>query len=887
MSLLQTIADGLRSLFRKERVERELDEELNGFLEMAAEEKMKEGIPRKQALRAVRLEQGGPDVTKEAVRSSGWESMVETCWQDVRFGARMLAKHRLTTLVSIIALALGIGANTAMFSLAEAFLLHPAPFENAHRIVALVNSRPQQNVDISGVAPATYFDWRKEARSFDEIGAYAWGQINLTGDGHPEKVQAFLVSANLFGMLGVQPKMGRTFAPDEEQPGNDQEIILGHALWQERYASDPQILGKRVKVGGKSYNIIGVMPKGFDFPLPAEAWIPLSMDLKTSQSRDQRWLWVLGHLKPGLSFSEAAAEMRGIALRQAEAYPDTNKGWILRPMPLDESITSTLTRQYTVLLMGAVGFVLLIACADVANVQFARMSGRSNEFAVRTALGGSRWRIVRQLLTESILLSAAGAAVGLLIAQWALRMILSHMPPDIARFIAGWKTIRLDTNAFLFTLVIVVVSGILSGIAPSLLASRANLVESMKEGGRGSTLSRARRRLRAALVVAEISLALVLLVGAGLLVKNFQGLLNVNESYSPQNLLTMNLALPDTQYPTPARRLAFHEQVLQRLNTMPGVQNAAIVTHVPYADGGLAGTDDFSIEGRPLAHRGEVRNAIIQTTSPNYFALMNIALRRGRLLSDSDGAEAPAVAVISESLAQRYFSGTNPLGAHIKVGAMESDRPWMTIVGVVDDVHYSWIEKENVPTVYGPFRQAPPNYTTILLRTPGDPLQLISAVRAEIGSLDPELPLYNIKSMDRVIMDSIIGIAYVATMMTVLGGIALVLASVGVFGVMSYSVSERAHEIGVRMSLGARAGDILAMVLRNGMTMTAIGLVIGLPIAFALARALASLLFGVEAADPFSFIGLPLILTAVAALACYLPARRAASLDPLRVLRYE
>ena len=471
MSLLQNIAAGLRSLFQKERVERELDEELNGFLEMAVAEKMKQGMSRKDALRAVRLERGSLDLAKEVVRSAGWESFVETCWQDIRLGARMLAKHRLTTLVSIVALALGIGANTAMFSLAEAFLLHPAPFENANRIVALVDSRPQQNVDMNGVAPATYFDWRKEAHSFDQIGAYAWDEINLTGDNHPEKVQAFQVSANLFGMLGVQPQMGRTFITEEEQPGKDQEIILGHALWQQRYASDPQILGKHVKVDGKSYTIIGVMAKGFDFPLPAEAWVPLSFDIKESQRRDQRYLWVLGRLRPGLSFSEAAVEMQGIAQRQTEAYPDTNKGWQLRPMPLAEFMTGSLTRAYTILLMGAVGFVLLIACADVANVQFARMSGRSNEFAVRSALGGSRWRIVRQLLTESILLSAAGAAVGLLIAQWDLQMILSHMPPDVARFIAGWKTIRLDINAFLFTLAIVVASGILSGIAPSLLRS--------------------------------------------------------------------------------------------------------------------------------------------------------------------------------------------------------------------------------------------------------------------------------------------------------------------------------------------------------------------------------------------------------------------------------
>jgi putative ABC transport system permease protein len=806
--------------------------------------------------------------------------------QDVRFGLRMLAKHRLASLLSIVALGLGIGANTAMFSMAEAFLVHPVPVENADRILALVDSRPGQNIDMTPVAPATYFDWKLQARSFDELGSYAWREVNLTGDREPQKVQTFQVSANFFGMLGVKPQLGRVFLSEEEVPGKEREIILGHALWEQRYASDPHIVGKDVKVDGKAYTVVGVMAKGFDYPLPAEAWIPLTLDLKARLSRSDRWLFVLGRLKPGVSYTQAAAEMQGIAQRQSELYPDTNKGWQLRPMRLSEFATGNLTRDYTLLLLGAVGFVLLIACADVANVQFARMTGRANEFAVRTALGGSRWRIVRQLLTESILLSLGGAALGLLFAQWALSLILSHMPADVAKFVAGWKTISLDTNAFLFTLTIAVASGIISGIAPSLLTSRTSVSESLKESGRGS-VSRARGRLRGALVVAEISLALVLLVGAGLLVKNFQGLLNVNESYAPETLLTMNLTLHDTQYNAPAQRLAFHEQVLDRLRSAPGVQSASLVSDVPYSNGGGLPTHDFSIQGRPPAQRGEHVEAIVETITANYFGTLNIALRQGRLLTDADGAEAAPVAVISASLARRFFPGENPLGKQIKVGKASSDQPWMTVVGVVNDVHYMWIVKEEFPTIYRSFRQAPPYFTTVMLRTSGDPLQLISTARTQIASVDPDLPLYNIKPMDRLITESIVGIAYVAAMMAVLGVIALVLASVGVFGVMSYSVSERAHEIGIRLSLGAQTSDILSMVLRSGMTLTVLGLAIGLPIAFALARALAALLFGVEAADPFSFIGLPLLLAAVAALACYLPARRAARLDPLRALRYE
>jgi putative ABC transport system permease protein len=818
---------------------------------------------------------------------------METIWQDVRFGFRMLMKHRMVSLVCVIALALGIGANAAVFSMAEAFLVHPVPFENGNRIVALINGHTRESgagfgpQDYVPIAPATYFDWKKEARSFDQITAYAWDEVNLTGDREPQKLQAFHVPANFFDTIGVHPLMGRAFLPEEEEAGKEQEIILGHALWEQRYASDPNILGKNVKVDGKSFAVVGVMAKGFDYPMPAEAWLPLYFDTKERLRRDNRWLWVLGRLAPGVSFAESAAEMQGIAQRQAQVYPDTDKGFELRPMELAKFMTGDLTRQYTLLLMGAVGFVLLIACANVANVQFARVTGRVGEFAVRTAMGGSRWRVVRQMLIESILLSLAGAVLGLFLAQWDIDMILSHMPQDVAKFVAGWKTIRLDSGAFLFALGVSVVSGILSGIAPSLLGSRTNVTDTLKEGGRGSTLGRGRHRLRTALVVAEVSLALVLLVGAGLLVRSFQGLLSVNESYSPKTLLIMNMTLPETQYGKPSERLTFHEQIQQRLATIPGVQAVGLATHVPYADGGGISTRDFSIQEHPVTQRDESRDSIVETTSPSYFREMNVGLRDGRFLTDADGAETPKVAVVSASLARRYFGGENPLGQHIKIGKADSDEPWMTVVGVVNDLHYSWIVKEDVPTLYRPYRQTPPTFTTLVLRTNGDPLKFVSAARERIAAVDPNLPMYNIKSMDKAITESIIGIAYVATMMVVLGIIALVLASVGIFGVMSYAVSERTHEIGIRMSQGAQTRDILSLVLRGGMFMTLLGLVIGLPIAFLMARTMSSLLFNVQTADPISFLVLPLVLMAVAALACYLPARRAAQMDPLVALRHE
>ncbi len=802
-------------------------------------------------------------------------------------------KNRLVSLVCVVALALGIGANAAIFSMAEAFLLHPVPFENADRYVALLDKHAQSEgggfaaVDYVPIAPATYFDWKKQAKSFDRITAYMWDEVNLTGESEPQKVQAFHVGANFFETIGVPLAMGRAFLPEEEEVGKDQEIILSHALWEQRYASDPKILGKDVKVDGKSFTVVGVMKKGFDYPMPAEAWLPLSFTTKDRGRRDNRWLFPIGRLAPGVSFEQAAAEMQGISQQQADAYPDTNRGFRLAPTLLRNYLTSDLTKQYMILLLGAVGFVLLIACANVANVQFARVTGRVGEFAIRSAMGGSRWQIVRQLLVESILLSLGGAILGLFFAQWNIDMILAHMPPDVAKFVAGWKTIRLDANAFLFAIGISVASGILSGIAPSLISSQTNVAGTLKEGGRGTSLGRGRHRMRAALVIGEVTLALVLLVGAGLLVRSFQGLLNVNEGYSPSTLLTMNMQLPETQYGTEAQRLNFHEQVRERISGIPGIQEAAIVTHVPYADGGYIDPQIFSIEGRPLTQRAEARDAIIETISPSYFHVMNIGLRDGRYLSDSDGATAPKTTVVSASLVRKYFDGENPIGHKIKLGKEDSDNPWMTIVGVVGDLHYNWVSREDAPTLYRSVQQAPPYFTTLVLRTNGDPLTFVSTVREKIAAVDPNLPMYNVKSMDKLITEAIVGIAYVAVMMTVLGVIALALACVGIFGVMSYSVSERTHEIGIRMSQGAQTKDILALVLNGGMRMTLIGLAIGLPISYGLAKTMAGLLFNVKASDPVAFLVLPLILAAVAAFACYLPARRAASLDPLRALRHD
>jgi putative ABC transport system permease protein len=809
---------------------------------------------------------------------------MDTIQQDIRYALRMLWKHRFATAICAAALALGMGANTAIFSMAEAFLLHPVPLDHVDRMVALVDVQPGQSFNPMNVSPATYLEWQQQAQSFDRLSAYAWDGVNFTGDGTPQKIQDFQISPNFFSTLGVQPHLGRDFLVEEGEPGKNHELILSYGLWERRYASDPKILGKTVKVDGKPFSIVGVMPKGFDYPLSAEAWVPLALDAKQRAQRDSRFLWVVGNLKSQVSIEQARAEMLTVTKHQADAFPDVYKGWQLRVLNLGEFAAGELTRQYTLLLLGAVAFVLLIACADVANVQFARVSGRQKELAVRAAMGATRGRIVRQLLIESVMLSLLGAALSIFLAQWSLGIILSHMPPDIARYIAGWKTISVDFGAFMFTFVVALASGILSGIAPSLMSSRANISETLKESGRGASSGRARHRLRSALVIAEVSMALVLLVGAGLLVKGFQALLSVNQNYHPESLLTFNLTLPELQYQEKSARVQFHDRLLPSLATIPNVQSVALVTTVPYANGGGIGTRKFDIEGRPVEKREDSRAAIVESISPNYFSLMSIGLRSGRALADSDSADSSRVTVISDSLAQRYFPGEDPLGRKLQLDPGEAA---FTIVGIVDEVHYNWIQKEPIPTIYLPYRQHPNFFTTVVLRTGAAPLSFTSAVRQKIALLDPDLPIYEVKGLDHVITESIIGIAYVAAMMAAIGLIALVLACVGVYGVMSYSVSERTHEMGIRMAMGATSSSINRLVVGNGMWLTFIGIGIGLPLAFALARAMSSLLFGVTATDPFTFIGLPLILAAVAALASYLPARRAMRVDPLTALRYE
>lgn len=809
-----------------------------------------------------------------------------TFLQDLRYSLRMLRKSPSFTVIAALTLALGIGANTAIFSVADALLWKPVALPEIDRLTMALEQHEKHKADWNTVAPANYLDWKAQNTVFEGMCFYRWGAANLTSaTGDPERVQSFAVSANFFDVLRVKPALGRGFALEEEQPGREDVVVLGYGLWQRRFAADSGILGGTVQLDGRTYKVIGVMPKDFVFPLTAELWTPLALSTQDRNQRQAKMLFPVARLKLGVTHSQALAEMASIARRLQQQYPNSNQYWSTTLIPLHRFMIGDFTAEYTKMLLGAVGFLLLIACANVANLQFARATGRMREVAVRTALGASRWRIVRYLLTESVLISVLGAALGLVIAFWGVDMIRAGMPADVERFIVGWKEIHVDGRALSYTLGMAVFAGIISGLAPALQSSRPNLSETLREGDRGSSAGRARRALRNGLVALETALAMVLLVGAGLMVKGFSNLLNGDKFMRPESLLTMRINLPESAYKENPRVVAAFQLMLSRLESLPGAQSAAMASSIPHS--GYDSNWFITLEGKPAAAPGEQPTAQRQAMTPGYFRTLGLPLRKGRELTSQDGAEAPRVVVISERLAQRFLPGEEPLGKRLKLGDINSKNPWMTIVGVVGDVKPDPYERQPRAIVYVPHAQVPVRSMGMAIRAPRDPLALAAAVRAEIRNLDGNLAVYDLKTLERVIHEQALGLNYMAVLMGVFGILALVLSAMGVYALMAYSVTERTHEIGVRIALGARRGHVLSAVMaRSSVTMLA-GLVIGVGMAFALARLLASLVFGITATDPATFGVNALALAAAATLASYIPARRATKVDPIVALRYE
>jgi putative ABC transport system permease protein len=804
--------------------------------------------------------------------------------QDLRYGARMLLKNPGFTLIAMLTLSLGIGANTAIFSLTNALVLRPFDFPDLDRLVMVSGTTPQQGGEFYRMTPADYADLRRQQTAFVDLAAYQQSNATLTGVGEPERVQNVKVAAGFFRLLGGEAVLGRMFLQEEEQPGRDQVAVLSYDLWQKRFGADPKIVGATVSLDGKVYTVIGVMPASFNFPKPVELWTPLALSNELRNERQDRSLSVVARLKTGVELGQANTEVGMLAQRLATQYPQTNTGRGLTIKLLRQRANGEYNDVFVGLLMAAVGFVLLIACVNIANMQLARASARGRELAVRAALGAGRLALVRQLLTESLLLGLLGGVCGLLVSFWFLDFIRGGLPPEAVRGIAGWEHFRINERVMIFTFLIALASSVIFGLVPALQSSRPDLNETLKEGGRSDGAGVGRQRLRKALIVAEVALALVLLVGAGLMVKGFGRLTEKqHQGFDPRQVLTLRTILPSSRYAEGRQIAAFHRLAQERLAALPGVESATSARFLPGTDNW--NSTEFQIEGRP-APPGQERVLTSQQVGADYFRTVRIPIVKGRAFSGADEEDAPRVAVISEALARRYFPNEDPLGRRVKVGASES-APWHTIVGVAGDVSRFMFDRETQPILYLPNQQIPDRGAYFVVRASGEPMSAVSAVRAQIAALDDKLPLFEIKSHEQAIADDLAGLRLAAALMAMFGAMALALAGVGVYGVMAYAVSQRTREIGVRMALGAQPRDVLQLVIGQALKLAALGLAIGLPVALALGQVMAGALFGVVALDPMTFVAFTLLLTGVATLAGYLPARRAMRVDPLVALHYE
>jgi len=799
---------------------------------------------------------------------------------DLRYAFRLLAKHPGQTLLAVLTLSLGIGLTCICFSVTDALVFRPLLVPEPDRLVAVSEVTPGGLK--TGLSAANFLDLRRDSRSFQAFGAYGGLALNLTGDGLPERVQGFSVTAGVFEALGVNASLGRTLRPEDEQLDRT-VVVLSHRLWRQRFAADPAIVGRSVQLNGRAYEVVGVMPPEALFPVTAELWTPLVLDATVRTNRDLHSLNAVARLRPGVTLEQGQAEFATLVQRLGALYPQTNAGWGTSVGLLREQISGDATTQYTMLTVGAFAFVLLIVCVNVANMQLARGPGRVREMAVRVALGSGRWRIVRQLLAENIVLALAGILPALLLALWGTDLCRTSMPPEVEQFLPGWQRLRVNGSVVMFSVLAALASGLLAGIIPALRLSLPAIGPALKEGGRGGA-SRGQHRLRSLLVVSEESLALTLLVGASLLVTGFLALGRWSPQLEPATVLTFRTALPAATYPQPHHLTAFYGQMLDKLRAMPGV-HAALVSHIPYGWGRAMGV--FTVEGQPPLRPGESRESQFLWVSDGYFELLHIPIQSGRGFNERDGADAPAVAIVSRRFAETYWPGENPLGKRLKAGGTEAKSPWLTVVGVADDVVHNWLDRVPRPVFYRPFLQAPVQNMDVLLRTSGDPLRLVPDVRAVIATLDPVLPIYNVKTFAKVISDSLVGYAYTAVMLAVAGGLAALLAAIGVYAVMAQAVAERTHEIGVRMALGARTADVLAWILRRGLVLGLAGAAIGLTGAYLLARLLGGLLMGVDPTNPVLFSAALALLLAVIAAACYFPARRATRVDPMVALRYE
>jgi len=800
-------------------------------------------------------------------------------WQDVRYGMRMLAKNPGFTAVAVLTLALGIGANTAIFSVVNAVLLRPLPYKDPDRLVMVFETEPQ--LSRAPVTPPDYFDWTEQNQVFESMAAGTQGLGSLTGVGEPEHLEFGPVSANVFEMLSARPLVGRLFRPDEDQPGHNFVVILSHQLWERKFGSHPTVVGRNINIEGSLFEVIGLMPVDFRFPPiwgnRPKFWIPLGLK-RDETLRGSHMLWVMGRLKPGATMEKASTEMETIAKRLAKEHPETHANIGVNLVPLREYLTAHVGHTLLVL-FGAVGFVLLIACTNVAHTFLARATAREKEIALRTALGASRLRIVRQLLTESVLFSALGAFGGVLFAVWAKDFVLSLGPGD---YLSRLGEISVNLRVLAFTLVISLLTGIAFGLVPSLQASDIRLNESLKEGGRSLAAGTRGRRFRNVLVVAEVALAFVLLICAGLLVRSLRALLQVNPGFDVKNLLTMKMELPGRRYGKHEQQARFYQELVEQVNALPGVQAAAATSQLPL-EGGNNGY--ILIEGRP--REPAFTGPLVQPTSITlgYFRTIGIRLLRGRHFTSADNPQAPTVAIINDKLARQFWPDDDSLGKRLSL----SDRVpiWREVVGIVSDVHQWGLAQEPIAEAYTPYAQESEPGMSLVVRSEIDPARLTEAIRAKVSELERDLPLFEISTMEQVVARSAGESRFQAALMGIFGLLALALSSIGIYGVISYSVEQRIHEIGIRMALGAERREVLQLIVGHAIVLTLAGVALGLAGAFALTHFVAGMLYAVRPTDPLTFVSVSLLLAGVAVLASNVPARRATKVDPIVALRYQ